>query len=136
MRRETVCQIEVYGLTFAAAGTLIAALFVGNLPWWEIICCSFGLAMVLGGGIFTVFEIRRLARISRFGPALPSEDDIVRRIRRRVVVTPDTGEACPHHESYVESPGLDQGQLTSSMPWHTPWLGELIESRRARSKRS
>jgi hypothetical protein len=31
-------------------------------------------------------------------------------------------EPCPHHENYPESPGEDQGQLTSHLPGSTPFF--------------
>jgi hypothetical protein len=53
-----------------------------------------------------------------------------------VIVEGPTGEATPHHEAHAGSPGLDQGQLTSNLPDHTPNIGNLMRFGRRKSSES
>ena len=52
----------------------------------------------------------------------------------KVVTAPPTGDAYPHHEAYVESPGFDQSQLTARIPDQTPYPTGLFARRRGKNQ--
>jgi hypothetical protein len=93
-----------------------------------------GISLVVWGIIFTVLEVRRIAGISM---AHRTRDEVEAYQNRRpaVLVQPPTGEACPHHEDHAESPGLDQGQLTSALQGTTPLIDRLLQARQRRTNR-
>ena len=102
-----------------------------------------GTALLTGGVLFTFLEIRRIA------PPTLTDSDITREalrtvnhsdqliilgILRRRMAPLFENEACPHHEYFPESPGEDQGQLTSQLSASTPILEELIAAYRKRQR--
>jgi hypothetical protein len=87
-----------------------------------------GAAAVLIGGIVTSLlkmirpvpsaSSRRLARQCDAFQA-----DLVRIEREKLLEQPtNSDEPYPHHETHSESPGEDQGQLTSHLPGSTPFF--------------
>ncbi len=115
-----------------AAATL--ALLVGlteGLTVPDCLILVIGAAVITGGVIFTFLEVRRLAlpagaQVTQ--PEPPSADRLsaLANLRRAMLPVAESTEACPHHEYYPESPGQDQGQLTSRWPSSTPNLREFL----------
>lgn len=118
---------------------LTLGLAIGPFLIWVI--CS---ALLAGGVMFTFFEVRRLAARAGYQNSLNQTDvdlDDIHRAGRaarlkllaslRIMLTGPgpTNEPYPHHENHPESPGLDQGQLTSHWPSTTPILEDLSQRR-------
>lgn len=132
-------------LVIVAAGTL--ALIIGlseGLSVADCIILVLGAAVFAGGITYTFLEVRRLGRRGNGRNVAEAEQEAIFRASRaarlkalakwRKLVRPRSGidEACPHHEYFPESPGQDQGQLTSSLPVSTPLLEHFAESSRDR----
>ena len=136
-RSEELLVIIVAVLVAVIIG-LTLGLGTGPFVIW-VICA----ALLAGGVMFTFFEVRRLAARAGYQNSVNQSDvdleDIHRagraaRLRilaslRRMLTGPGpTNEPYPHHENHPESPGLDQGQLTSHWPSTTPILEDLAKS--------
>jgi hypothetical protein len=119
-------QYYVAGIVSVAFGVAILSMVVSFI-WWQSLLLAMGMSLVVWGITFTVLEVRRIAGIHR------TLDEVVayRNQCGAVVVQPPTGDACPHHEDYPESPGMDQGQLTSNLQGSTPLIDLLLHSRRS-----
>jgi hypothetical protein len=84
-------------------------------------------AMVIGGIVFSLLKMQRpVASASTRRQARQHEAfeaDLARvQTEKLLEQSPARDEPCPHHETYPESPGEDQGQLTSHLPGSTPFL--------------
>ena len=132
MRRKLSRVLFPYLIVFAVVVTLIAGFgMVVGLNGWETLLWSVGVCLVIGAGIFTYCEVRRLAGISKSNAELAREEDEVDRIAQHtVIVEPPTGEPYPHHEDHLQSEGFDQGQLTSRMPSPTPLVRDSLHTRK------
>jgi hypothetical protein len=87
-----------------------------------------GSLIVVWAIVFSFLEVGAIAARSK---NITDPDEVVDPdAPRRVMVAPPTGEPYPHHEHHVGSAGLDQGQLTSRLPDHTPSLGSLLRGAR------
>jgi hypothetical protein len=107
-----------FGTATAVAVTCIVlySLIAGLSPLQTSIWLV-GSLIVVWAGLFSFFEVRRIAAgrsTSIFWDG--SDDRIDPDAPRVVIVEPPTGEATPHHEDHLGSEGLDQGQLTSRIP--------------------
>jgi len=123
----------IAGIVSVALGIVIISMVV-NFAWWQSVLLGAGVSLVVWGITFTILEVRRIAGISTTGRT-PDEIEAYRNRRPAVLVQPATGEACPHHEDYAESPGLDQGQLTSNLSDSTPLIDRLLRSRGSEERR-
>ena len=122
-------------LWIIAVGTL--ALIV-SLTWGlsklDSLILIGGAMIVTGGIIFTFMEMGRLG--SQHGVQIAEKNvgganRLENYVRMGTIVQPpipESTEAVPHHEYYPESPGQDQGQLTSHWPSSTPFLASLIRA--------
>ena len=128
MERKLGRVLFPYLIVFVPLICLIAGFgMMAAEPGWQIWIWAIGGCLVVGAGMFSFFEVRRLAGISKPHEQARAEAEVDRFSRLRAVVEPSTGEACPHHEDYVGSPGIDQGQLTSRMDTPTPLVGHFAE---------
>jgi len=121
-----------YAVVTALLATCI--LLSGLMAGWsrsQTFFMLIGCLIVAWAVVFSFLEVNRLATHSTkiTGPDEVIDPDAP----RRIVVEPPTGEATPHHEFHVGSPGLDQGQLTSQLPDATPLIDRLLG--RGRRKR-
>lgn len=131
-----------YLLPMVAAATM--ALMFGLLigASWPACLMLMGAGAALIGGIaYTLLQMHRLGiRTEACGPDQAmrhdtlapdrSADSRLTGQRRMLVRQPVEGyEPYPHHENYPESPGEDQGQLTSHLSGSTPFFEELAEVR-------
>lgn len=119
--RELMPYLLALALTFTCV--VLISLAVG-LRVWAAVLFAIGCAVLVWAVVFTILQFSRFARPR----ARKSSHE--REVRRVVTVEPPTAEALPHHEDHAESPGIDQGQLTSDLPGSTPLVGR---SRRERS---
>lgn len=110
-----------------AVGVVMISMAVG-LVWWQSLALGVGVSLVVWGVTFTVLEVRRIAGIST-ASRTPDEIEAYRNRHRAVLVLPPTDEPCIHHENCAESPGMDQGQLTSNLPAGTPLIDRLLHAR-------
>jgi hypothetical protein len=100
---------------------------LAGLSWLQFILVALGASFLLWTIFFTLYEFRRMTQTARE----TEEVDQARRTELRIVfVEPPTGEPYPHHEHHAESPGQDQGQLTSRLSGSTPLLDKLLERHR------
>jgi hypothetical protein len=121
-----------YALVLLTVIILVAGFgMMAGLHWWQILIWAVSACLVIGAIMFTFFEVRRLAGVSRSDAEIAREEaEAERQTRHVVIVQPPTGEAQPHHEDHAESPGLDQGQLTSRTPGGTPLIEDLLRKRK------
>jgi hypothetical protein len=128
-KRKAVRITFVFVVVTAVIVTSIVSYgLMAALTSWESLVLLMGTLILVWAIVFTILEMYRLARLPKNGSGqavIEDEDDLD--FPRTVVVQPPTGEPCPHHEYYPESPGLDQGQLTSQLPGSTLWIGELMD---------
>jgi hypothetical protein len=120
----------------AATLALIVGLMLG-LAWEKCLILIVGAAALTGGIVFTFLEIRRIALPP--GPKQAARSTLhsaVTNLRRIIAPIPKSNDPCPHHEYYPESPGQDQGQLTSHLSGPTPVLEELAKAFRKRHHRT
>ena len=118
MNRKKSRVLFVLGAATAVAVTCIGLYsLIAGLSLFQASLFLVGSLIVVWAGLFSFFEVRRIAAgrstsIYLDGP----HDRIDPDAPRVVVVEPPTGEATPHHEDHLGSEGLDQGQLTSRIP--------------------
>jgi hypothetical protein len=136
-------------MTAAATLTMIFSLLAG-LKWQACLMLMAAIAVLVGGVLFTFLELHRLAlRVRGRKKTRTGQDDIIganqsaiamkhlalfeqrQRIAQEVAAS---NEPYPHHEAHSESPGEDQGQLTSHLPGSTPFL-ETLDAKSRRVKR-
>ena|SRR5579871_1332363 len=124
----------VAGIVSVGLGVAIVSMVV-SFAWWQSLLLATGISLVVWGITFTVLEVRRIAGISTAHRTV-DEIEAYRNQYRVGVVQPPTGDAVPHHEDYPESPGMDQGQLTSRLQGSTPLVDRLLRSRERRKVES
>jgi hypothetical protein len=126
-RSPVALPYYVAGIVSVAVGVAIISMVV-SFAWWQSLMLALGISLVVWGITFTVLEVRRLAGISTAHRTL-EEIEAYRNECQAGLVQPPTGDAWPHHEDYPESPGRDQGQLTSSLEGSTPLIDRLLRPR-------
>jgi len=120
---------------YAVASTVTISLVIGvatmaGLLWWETLIGALGACLFISMIIFTLFEVRRIAGISRsHAERLRDEQEADREARHTVIVQPPTGQPYPHHENDPGTEGFDQGQLTARIPCSTPVVEEWLSKR-------
>ncbi len=131
MVRKMSRVVFPYAVVFAVMVSFIAGFgMMAGMYRWEILMWCIGACLVIGGIIFTFFEVRRLAGISKSNQELAREEAEADRMTRRIVVVEGpTEHPYPHHEDFAESAGTDQGQMTSRSPEPTPVIGKLLDKR-------
>jgi len=136
MARKMSRVVFPYAVVFAVMVSFIAGFgMMAGMNVWEILLWCIGACLVIGGIIFTFFEVRRLAGISKSTQELAREEaEADRMSRHTVVVEGPTGHPYPHHEDFAESAGSDQGQLTSRSPEATPVIGKLLDRWRSQER--
>lgn len=127
----------LYGSTAAVTATcVITYSLIARLVWWQslllLIVCLFGVWMI----VFSFLEVYRATRNAKNTASEALDADTDPYASRTVTVGPPTGEPYPHHEDYAESPGLDQGQLTSQLPDWTPFMGRFPNLRRDKKQKA
>jgi hypothetical protein len=123
-KRRTSQVAFIYAVVTAVVATCIV-LYGLTADWsrFQTVLLLLGSLVVVWAIVFSFMEVGRLAARSK---KITGPDELVDPdAPRTVIVEPPTGEATPHHEAHVGSPGLDQGQLTSNLPDHTPLLEKL-----------
>ena len=124
MNRQTSRVMFAFGVATAAAITCIVLYsLMARLSGFETLFLLIGSLVVLWAILFTFYEVRRIATRSKSirGEVHEIDPDGP----RRVIIQPPTGDPWPHHEYAPESPGQDQGQLTSRLSG-TPSIRELF----------
>jgi hypothetical protein len=126
---------EKFAFLYVAISALVlgcAMTFSGivGLTWSQTALLLVGLLIGAWGTLFSLLEVRRLARTAMNSADEALEEGANPYTPRTIVVEPPTGEPYPHHEDYAESQGFDQGQLTSRLPDATPFIGSFLRRRR------
>jgi len=126
--------------TVVLAGTLLVMILAASFAWVLVLLANFswqtcailmgGMALLIGGIMYTMLEMNRLtdrrrakeveaemAAIEAFETLLAAE-----RAQAERNLPPEGVEPYRHHEEHAESPGYDQGQLTSRLSGTTPFL--------------
>jgi hypothetical protein len=130
MKGETRTFAALSGFLIVAIITSVGLLsMLAGLSFLQFVLAAAGASVLIWTIFFTLFEFRRITRPSR---GVEVEESPGAEIRI-VIVEPPTGEPYPHHEQYVESPGQDQGQLTSRLPDSIPLFDLLRWRRRQRN---
>ncbi len=126
-------------IRLAAAVTVtvvIAYSLIASLAWWQslllLIGCLFGIWTI----VFSFLEVYRAARNAKNSASEAFNEDTDPYASRTVAVGPPTGEPYPHHEDFVESAGLDQGQLTSQLPGSTPFIDGFLNRRHDKKQKA
>ncbi|HLG99374.1 MAG TPA: hypothetical protein VKX49_23895 [Bryobacteraceae bacterium] len=120
----------VYVVISAVAVTLVMTFTsIAGLGWPHRVLMLVGLPIVGCAIFFSALEMRRLAQSDRERAEETLDLTSGSYPAGAAVVEPPTGEGCPHHEDHPESPGLDQGQLTSHLPDNTPLIDTFFEGR-------
>jgi hypothetical protein len=86
-----------------------------------------GAAMLIGGIVFSLLKTQRpvpSASARKLARQYQAFEADLARIETEQLLEQSTScdEPYPHHETYPESAGEDQGQLTSHLPGSTPFL--------------
>ena len=119
-----------YVLVLLPIVVLIAGFgMMAGLRGWETLLWAVAGCLLVGAGMFTCFEVRRLTAATSNGQQGSEEQDVDQYPKRVLIVQPPTGEPYPHHEHHAESAGFDQGQLTSRIPGSTPLVGDFLEKK-------
>lgn len=107
---------------------------IAGLHWRQSLLLLTGGLIGAWATLFSFLEFRRIGQTpeNRTREALKEYPDPY--APRIVVVAPPTGDPCPHHEDYPESQGLDQGQLTSTLPYSTPFIDRFLSRRRTKKE--
>ncbi len=132
-KRKTSQVAFIYAVVTAVVATCIV--LYGLTADWS----RFQTALLLVGSLAVVwaiaFSFMEVGRLASRSEKITGPDELVDPDAPRIVIVePPTGEATPHHEFHTGSPGLDQGQLTSNLPDHTPLLGKLSYRGRRRER--
>ncbi len=118
MNRKKSRVLFAFGSATAVAVTcLVLYSLTAGLSLLQASLFLVGSLIVVWAGLFSFFEVRRIASGRSTSICLDGSDDGIDPDTPCVVmVEPPTGEATPHHEDHLGSEGLDQGQLTSRIP--------------------
>jgi hypothetical protein len=117
------------------AGATVALVFglIAGLSSQECVAIMIVAGLLTGGLAFSLLELRRRAHrnpeweLKRIAELKAFEIDLAaRRATAEQAMTELAGpEPYRHHEDHAESPGYDQGQLTSMQAGTTPFLERL-----------
>jgi hypothetical protein len=132
-------------LAMAAAATTALIFSLSSGVRWQLALALMGAAAALAGAaLFTFLEMRKLGRASlRHGASgnehrsVESTYQITRaeQLERTTEQLADRDEGCFHHENHPESPGEDQGQLTSHLAGSTPFCEKLDQGSQIRANK-
>ena len=119
--------------TVAGASAALTICILAGLSRHECVINTISGALLVGGGVFSLLNYRRAQRnhgveIKRILEAEAFDANLAgqRAIAEQSMTAPAEGsEPYRHHEDHAESPGYDQGQLTSRLPGTTPFLGHF-----------
>lgn len=124
----------------AVAGATVALVFglIAGLSAQECAALMIVTGLLTGGLAFSLLELRRRARrnpereLRRIEELKAFEIELAaRRARAEQAITELVGpEPYRHHEDHAESPGYDQGQLTSMLAGTTPFFKRLDREHR------
>jgi hypothetical protein len=123
----------VFAFGTATAVTVTCLVLYSLAAGLSVLQASFfllGSLIVVWAGLFSFFEIRRIAAGRSQSICLDAPNDRDPDAPRVVIVEPPTGEATPHHEHHSGSEGLDQGQLTARIPDTFPMAAAPARVRR------
>ncbi len=125
-RRASRVVFTVGTISAIVATCIILFTLQAGWKWPQALVLLIGSLVLVWAILFSFMELRRVATGSPAitGPREEFDPDAP----RRVTVRPPTGNPEPHHEHYPESPGQDQGQLTSRLEG-TPSLREMLRRR-------
>ena len=136
---------ELLAMIAAATTALIVGL-MARIGWQNCLILIGSAAAFTGGVLFALLELHRLGRAASGNAAILAQNtsDANQSIRlrafaslRRIMMQPaESNDPYPHHEDYPESPGQDQGQLTSRLTGSTPLLEELATAYRKLQQRT
>ena len=136
-RRRTVLIFEiVLIMTLVASVALMAGLMAG-LNWQKCLMLMVVSAILAGSITFTVLEMYRAANVKKERAAAADAAAIeafeaslaIQRAKAERRLPPERNEPYRHHEHHLESPGFDQGQLTSQLSGSTPFFEHLEHER-------
>jgi hypothetical protein len=123
--------LAISALVLAGAMTFSG---IAGLTTLQTVLLLIGCLIGAWGTLFTLLEIRRITRTPTDKANDALEVAASPYASRTVIVKPPTGEPYPHHEYFTESPGLDQGQLTSRIPGDTPFIESFLSRRRSKKQ--
>lgn len=127
-------------LLAVAAAAMLALIFclMANLRGVELLAVVVASSLVVGGIVFSLLELygqgrgdkalKQISAIAAFEAQLALERA---RAERDNVESSISLEPYRHHEDHAESPGRDQGQLTSNLPGTTPFFEKASRLRMA-----
>ena len=115
--------VESLSIVAAATGALILAL-MGGMDWPRSLIVICGISLLTGGIVFTLLEMYKQVRPPAEAEPKRTESRPVQTFEP-LVMWPVLMDPYPHHEDHPESPGQDQGQMTSHLPGSTLVLEEL-----------
>lgn len=142
-RRRESTLLFITLLVMAATGmiALIFCLMAGLSAGLDAILVAAS-ALLVGGIVFSVLEMHRLATrnrelklIAMMAEIEASEARLAAHrdaAEREMVEPPPGSEPYRHHENHQESPGRDQGQLTTGLFGTTPFFEKLDSPRSKR----
>ena len=145
-RRESTVLFETL-LTMAATGmvALIFCLMAGLSIGLGVIVMAAS-ALLVGGIVYSILEMHRLATKNRELELLAKNAELEAcearlaaqraQAEERIVEGPIGSEPYRHHEHHVESPGLDQGQLTTGWYGTTPFFDRARALKRPEDTRT
>jgi FlaA1/EpsC-like NDP-sugar epimerase len=119
MRSQTTSGLVPYVLAVTITGTCVLLISLVVLNVWQALLLASGCAALVWVAVFTFVQFSQFTKQREHQGSQKRE----RNINRRVILGPASGESYPHHEDHSESPGQDQGQLTSHLPGSTPFGG-------------
>jgi hypothetical protein len=116
--------------TVAGASASLMICLLAGLSRHECVINTISGALIIGGGVFSLLyhrqtqrnhdlEIRSIVEAAALDATIAAQ----RAIAEQAITEPPVGsEPYRHHEDHAESPGYDEGQLTSRLPGTTPFL--------------
>ncbi|HYL73557.1 MAG TPA: hypothetical protein VEU96_05100 [Bryobacteraceae bacterium] len=126
--------------TIVLAGTLFVMIMAASFAWVLVLVAGFswqscailmlGMALLIGGIMFSILEMNRIAdrkRAKEVAAEIAAVEAFeallaAQRAQAERELPPEGVEPYRHHEEHEESPGYDQGQLTSRLSGTTPFL--------------
>jgi hypothetical protein len=123
---KTVALFVSLMATVAGATAAIVICLLAGLSRHERVINT----IAVGGGVFSLLDHRRTHQnhdleIKSILEAAAFDTDLAaqRAIAEQAITEPPAGsEPYRHHEDHAESPGYDEGQLTSRLPGTTPFF--------------
>lgn len=124
--------VALFVALLAAVATAMLALVLSlaaGISKQNLVIAMVASGLVVGGIVFSLLELHRQGREKNRLKEISEIEAFEARLARdraqaeRDLVEPSAGtEPYRHHEDHMESPGRDQGQITSSWPAKTPFL--------------